>query len=60
MVMGTQALALATEVTGYLPPTYGVPVHALLSALYAVSRGVAKSGVAPVQPAPVGVLDVAK
>ena len=48
VVVLTQVLAAGMEISGALPPAYGLPVHAFLSGFYAIARGQAKSGVTPV------------
>jgi hypothetical protein len=40
----TQLVALVSQLAGSLPPKYGIPAMAAVSAFYQISRGIAKSG----------------
>lgn len=47
MTIATNALAFGAQMAGTLPPQYGIPVQAAVNLGYALSRGIAKSGVPP-------------
>ena len=45
--VGMNLLAIGSQLAEALPPKYGIPLMGLINIGYAVSRGMAKSGVAP-------------
>ncbi len=47
LTMATNVLAIATQLTGVLPPKYGLPLQGIVNVGYVLSRGIAKSGVPP-------------
>jgi hypothetical protein len=47
MVLAMHAFAVLAYLGGTLPPKYGMPLQALLTMAYTLSRGIAKAGVAP-------------
>lgn len=47
LVVFTNVLAIVAQMAGSLPAKYAVPLQAFINAGYALSRGLAKSGVPP-------------
>ena len=43
----TNLLTMGAQLGDILPPKYGIPVMAVVNMAYALSRGIAKSGVPP-------------
>lgn len=47
LTIATHLLAIGAQLSGALPPKYGVPLQGIVTMGYALSRGIAKSGVPP-------------
>ena len=47
LTIATNALALGAQLGAALPPKWGIPIMAMVNMGYALSRGIAKSGVPP-------------
>ena len=47
LIIATNLLAILAMVADVLPPEYGIPVQGMMNGLYAIARGIAKSGLPP-------------
>ena len=47
LTIASNVLAIGAQVAEVLPPKYGIAIMAVVNMGYAVSRGIAKSGVPP-------------